>query len=139
KLLSFYKQNESVPESMLCKICYINKVAIAFLPCKHTIACFECALKLDTCGICRTPFYAMKADIYEDPEEKKNYQLLSSPSQSSNDDSSQKLLCKLCGKKERNISFLPCFHIYGCSNCANFFSNCPVCRVHIEFAMQVYL
>ncbi|XP_054278974.1 death-associated inhibitor of apoptosis 1-like [Macrosteles quadrilineatus] len=36
-----------------CKICYMEEVAIVFLPCGHAVACVKCALSLIKCAICR--------------------------------------------------------------------------------------
>nr|XP_022903769.1 death-associated inhibitor of apoptosis 1 [Onthophagus taurus] len=42
--------NKSVP---LCGICYVNERSIVNLPCRHMIACVDCAATATTCPVCR--------------------------------------------------------------------------------------
>lgn len=39
---------------IICQICSVNKVTIAFLPCGHRAACVKCAAALEKCPVCRT-------------------------------------------------------------------------------------
>lgn len=43
----------------LCKICYVKERAVLFFPCRHMIACIDCAPALSTCVVCREPFQAV--------------------------------------------------------------------------------
>ena len=45
--------NEKEEERKMCKICYENKKNSVFIPCGHICSCFECALKLEECPLCR--------------------------------------------------------------------------------------
>lgn len=42
----------------LCKICRKEEMGIAFVPCRHVCACFECAKKMKECPVCFEPFFA---------------------------------------------------------------------------------
>lgn len=46
---------EEANVSFVCKICFCNKDAVLFAPCRHVVACVDCAPGLSTCPICRTP------------------------------------------------------------------------------------
>lgn len=37
-----------------CKVCFINQISHAFLPCGHFVICATCAPRFETCPICRT-------------------------------------------------------------------------------------
>ena len=45
----------SIKESLLCKICMDKEMSIVLYPCKHLVACPECAEMMSNCPICRTP------------------------------------------------------------------------------------
>ncbi|XP_022291924.2 baculoviral IAP repeat-containing protein 8-like [Crassostrea virginica] len=47
------KENESLKESKLCKICCDRTIAIVFLPCGHLVCCGQCAPALKKCPVCR--------------------------------------------------------------------------------------
>jgi len=36
-----------------CKICYDNVLNAVFVPCGHAVACTTCALKIESCPMCR--------------------------------------------------------------------------------------
>lgn len=42
----------------LCKICFEDELCIVFLPCRHIIACVDCAIALTDCPVCRQPLEA---------------------------------------------------------------------------------
>lgn len=42
-------------DGRLCKICFSEEMGAVFLLCGHIVACFECAVSLTTCAICRQP------------------------------------------------------------------------------------
>lgn len=52
--------NPSPPgdEGCLCRICYLERWDVLFLPCKHALACKKCAPLLATCPLCREPITA---------------------------------------------------------------------------------
>ncbi|KAK7582126.1 hypothetical protein V9T40_013571 [Parthenolecanium corni] len=39
--------------SMSCKICFVEERNVMFVPCRHIIACENCAANLAKCGVCR--------------------------------------------------------------------------------------
>ena len=43
----------NVNDILICKICYLNPLEIAFLPCGHVITCVSCANKIIACPLCR--------------------------------------------------------------------------------------
>ncbi|XP_054260293.1 death-associated inhibitor of apoptosis 1-like [Macrosteles quadrilineatus] len=47
------KLQKNNPGNNECKICYMEEVAIVFLPCAHAVACVKCALSLTKCAVCR--------------------------------------------------------------------------------------
>lgn len=42
-----------VPDSKICKICFLYELEIVFLPCGHMLACARCASGLRDCAVCR--------------------------------------------------------------------------------------
>lgn len=137
--LSQQNDKSTVPDSMLCKICYKEEINIAFIPCGHLIACIECAMTITHCAVCRHPFSsAMKVYIYMDPEQDED-QLPCSLPQCSDDEPSDQMLCKVCRKEEMEVAFIPCKHVYTCVKCATEMHECPVCSEEICATMQVYL
>lgn len=61
------KDTNSMPDSILCKICYKEKIKVAFVPCGHVISCVQCALTLDSCAVCRQPYnFAMRVYVHMD-------------------------------------------------------------------------
>lgn len=143
KKLSVYlkKDPNTMPDSMLCKICYKEEMSVAFIPCGHVIACVQCAMTLDLCAVCRQPFnMAMKVNIHldETKDEDEDDQLPCSSSQCS-DEPLDPMLCKVCHKEEMEAAFIPCRHVYACVKCAADMHECPICSVAFCATIQVYL
>ncbi|VVC29531.1 Zinc finger, RING-type,Zinc finger, RING/FYVE/PHD-type,BIR repeat [Cinara cedri] len=136
---SLPQHNISVSDSLLCKICYKKKMEIAFIPCKHVLACIQCATTIELCAVCRQSFKAMKVEIYMDPEQKQNDQLQGSSSVCSKGESNKQILCKICRKEEMAVVFMPCKHIYACVKCTIQIGECPICTKPIYYTLQVYL
>ncbi|XP_050443224.1 death-associated inhibitor of apoptosis 2-like isoform X2 [Adelges cooleyi] len=134
----------TMPDSMLCKICFKEKMKVAFIPCGHVIACIQCAMTLDQCAVCRQPFtMAMRVYVYmdENKNEEKDEDLNQLPCSSSqcSDDPVDPMLCRVCHKEEMEAAFIPCRHVYACVECATKMSECPVCLLPFYATMQVYL
>lgn len=53
------KQAEKSADPMLCKICQKDEMTIAFLPCRHICACFECATEMKECPVCLESYFAI--------------------------------------------------------------------------------
>ena len=53
-----------------------------------------------------------------------------------NDTLTEELTCKVCFAHEANIIFLPCSHLTCCETCADQMSDCPICRVPKDSAVQ---
>jgi len=118
---------------LLCKICFINEMQIAFLPCNHVIACIECALTIKICCVCRQPinwvfrvFFSMneQQQLPVHYLERQVYPIIR---------------CQVCHVKDITAAFLPCRHIYACVKCAADKHECPVCTESVCATIQVYL
>lgn len=132
----------TIPDSMLCKICYKNEMKVAFIPCGHVIACVQCAMTLDQCAVCRQPFsMAMRVHVYLDEQKDEDLDQLipCSSSQCSDEHHQDPMLCKVCHKEEMEAAFIPCRHVYACVKCATGMHDCPVCSEAFCATMQVYL
>lgn len=44
-----------IANPLICKVCFISNLNIAFAPCGHAATCQGCATQLKTCCYCRTP------------------------------------------------------------------------------------
>lgn len=40
-------------ERLICKVCYINEIAVTLLPCGHLAVCAQCVPKLARCAVCQ--------------------------------------------------------------------------------------
>ncbi|KAL8562474.1 hypothetical protein ACOMHN_008618 [Nucella lapillus] len=47
------RENESLRDKQLCKICMERDVEVIFLPCKHFVCCAPCSAAVQECPICR--------------------------------------------------------------------------------------
>ena len=47
-------------------------------------------------------------------------------------------LCKICGKREMDILFLPCAHILSCGICAPELTKCPACMADVQKKVRSY-
>jgi len=131
------QQEPSAPDSVLCKICFKEKLEVLFMPCGHVIACIQCAVTLDQCAVCRQPFtMTMRVGLYV--TNLKEFSLEYLPSNCSNE-LIDPVLCKVCCKEEMQAVFLPCRHISTCYKCAPKLNQCLVCFVPIYAHMQVFL
>ncbi|XP_061171199.1 uncharacterized protein LOC133180743 isoform X2 [Saccostrea echinata] len=52
-LESLQRENTSLKDQIICKICMEKNVSIAFLPCGHLACCADCAPAMRKCPICR--------------------------------------------------------------------------------------
>ena len=50
---SLFKENQTLKEGMLCKICLDKDACMVYLPCGHMVTCQECAPTIRKCCICR--------------------------------------------------------------------------------------
>ena len=48
-------------------------------------------------------------------------------------------LCRICMDRDIDAIFLPCGHVYCCSQCAKSVKVCPFCRRHVEKISHAYL
>jgi len=130
-------QDPSAPDSVLCKICFKEKLEVLFMPCGHVIACIQCAVTLDLCAVCRQPFtMTMRVGLYV--TNLKEFSLEYFPSKCSSE-LIDPVLCKVCCKEEMQAVFLPCRHISTCYKCAPKVNQCMVCFEPVYAYMQVFL
>ncbi|XP_016661893.1 E3 ubiquitin-protein ligase XIAP isoform X2 [Acyrthosiphon pisum] len=130
----------TVPDSMLCKICYKEEMKVAFIPCGHVIACIQCALTLEQCAVCRQPFSTvMRVHLSMDEENVKDIKDLPCNSSQCSNEPLDPMLCKVCHKEEMAAAFIPCRHVYACVKCAADMHECPACTEGFCATIQVYL
>lgn len=53
------KENESLKEKQLCKICMEEDVEVIFYPCRHLVCCASCGTGIRECPICRSPIQSV--------------------------------------------------------------------------------
>lgn len=130
----------SVPDCMLCKICYKEEIKVVFVPCGHAVACLQCAFTLEMCAICRYPFSKLiRVYICMDKKIDEDLKLVPCSSKMSSNNTLRSMLCKVCHKEEMAAIFIPCRHVYTCIKCAEEIDNCPICAENIFALIQLYL
>lgn len=50
---SLLKENQTLKEQMICKICLDKDACIVYLPCGHMVTCQDCSKTIRKCCICR--------------------------------------------------------------------------------------
>ncbi|XP_060859652.1 death-associated inhibitor of apoptosis 1-like [Metopolophium dirhodum] len=140
-LLFCQKQDpNTMPDSMLCKICYKEEMKVACIPCGHIVACIQCALTLTHCAMCRQPLcMLMRVHLSMDEEKVKDVEQLPCSSSQCLDVQADPMLCKVCHKEEMAAVFIPCRHVYACFKCGADMNECPACKESICCTIQVYL
>ncbi|VVC46145.1 BIR repeat,Zinc finger, RING/FYVE/PHD-type,Zinc finger, RING-type [Cinara cedri] len=133
--------NNTIPDSMLCKICLKEPLAVIFIPCGHIIACIACAVTLDECAVCRETFTITLRIFVDFKEIKNNNSGLAClpPQNTSQSTSPNSMLCKMCRKEEISVAFVPCRHVVCCFECAVKNVSCCVCSTPFYALIQVYL
>lgn len=53
------RENESLRDKQLCKVCMERDVEVIFYPCKHFVCCAMCGTAVTTCPICRQPIESL--------------------------------------------------------------------------------
>ena len=51
----------------------------------------------------------------------------------------KQLRCVVCWERDRNVHFLPCFHVVSCDVCQYGVDECPVCRKPVEGRLKATL
>lgn len=59
--------------------------------------------------------------------------------QSTNLQSTDELLCKVCYSKAIEVLLVPCGHLAGCMSCANVMERCPFCRGIVQQKIRAYI
>jgi len=126
----------SIPDFMLCKICFKEEITVAFVSCGHTMACIQCALTIVQCAICRHPINkAMR--VYLSPE--KDPKLPQHISIKCPENKLDSMLCKVCYEEEMVTVFIPCRHVYACVKCAEEIDECPICKENVFSFIQLHI
>ena len=47
-------------------------------------------------------------------------------------------MCKICFDNKANVIFVPCGHFMSCVECGSKCDTCPICRVQINLAQEVF-
>lgn len=131
------QQEPSIPDSVVCKICFKEKLEVLFMPCRHVIACIQCAVTLELCAICRQPFtLTMRVGLYVTNLKQFSQDYLGSENANELIDP---VLCKMCCKDQMQAVFLPCRHISTCYKCASKVKQCLVCFEPVFAFMQIFI
>lgn len=81
EVISSFDEN-MVPSSELCCLCFAHRRVCALIPCGHSYTCFSCLSNVSVCPICRNPFIGMARRYAGESKE----------------DPQQRLCCKHCGE-----------------------------------------
>ncbi|CAI6373103.1 unnamed protein product [Macrosiphum euphorbiae] len=134
------RDTKTIPDYMLCKICYKEEMKVVLIPCGHVVTCIQCALTLEQCAVCRQPLdMVMKIHLSMDEGTVKDVRQLPCSSSECLDEQLDTMLCKVCHTKEMAAVFIPCRHVYACVECAEDMHECPVCKEGFFSTIQVYL
>lgn len=55
------------------------------------------------------------------------------------EDFTERLLCNICVKNERDVVFLNCKHLICCKSCSKNCDKCPVCRERISGIIKIFI
>jgi len=117
--------NLTINDESTCKICYMERLEVLFVPCGHVTACVQCAVTLDECSICRRPInMMMRIGVYSDGEK--------------NEHSTEEATCMLCKNKPIQTVNMPCRHACMCTNCSVDEHRCILCFSIIYACLEVY-
>lgn len=58
------KEEATIEDSKLCKICFSEERNICFVPCGHVVACAKCALANSNCPMCRRTIHCAQRLYY---------------------------------------------------------------------------
>ncbi|KAK3583488.1 hypothetical protein CHS0354_025621 [Potamilus streckersoni] len=47
------REFQELRDAAMCKICFVNKKNIVFIPCNHVVTCANCGTTLEQCPVCR--------------------------------------------------------------------------------------
>lgn len=132
----------TLPDSMLCKICFKEKLEVLLLPCGHIIACIQCAVTIEQCAICRLPFdLSLRVYIYPTDimQENTACDVVLKPQEFYSKPVQKPACCKLCYTNEIKLVFLPCRHGSTCYKCGFNLKECPVCFERVYAFIEVFL
>lgn len=117
---------KEIPDSMICKVCYNERLEVLFIPCGHIATCISCSVTVNCCALCRKPFYFCLRIFMDEKKE-----ILDSNVACSD--------CNTCGKEKMSVVFIPCKHISNCFECAVKNTECLTCNKTFYALIQVYI
>lgn len=50
---------DSSNSNAMCRVCKIESIGTAFVPCLHVHTCYQCAITSDGCPVCSKPFFGL--------------------------------------------------------------------------------
>ncbi|KAE9522042.1 hypothetical protein AGLY_017562 [Aphis glycines] len=120
-------ENTESDETILCKICYKERLEVMFIPCGHITACIQCSVALETCSICRQHISVMmRVGVY---------------TSSKDADSSVRntAMCVRCAEAPVQTVSIPCRHATTCDACTKYDVKCSLCTQPVYANLYVYL
>lgn len=116
----------TINDALTCKICYIERLEVLFIPCGHVTACVQCAVTLDECSICRRPIsMMMRVGVYSDGEKNKPQ--------------TEEAACMVCKNKPIQIVNIPCRHAFSCIHCSEDVHRCILCSSIVYACLEIYV
>lgn len=114
----------NIPDALLCKICYIERIEVLFRPCGHVTACVQCAITLKECSICRRTITIMiRIGVYVKID----------------DNNINDATCMVCKKRSIQAVSIPCRHATTCIQCTEQEQRCSLCFQHVYAYLHVYI
>ncbi|XP_026819676.1 E3 ubiquitin-protein ligase XIAP-like isoform X2 [Rhopalosiphum maidis] len=144
RLLTTVTINNTTEPILLCKICAKDIISVLIIPCGHVIACIQCALTLKDCPACTLLFdnetvFLRVFIVKTDKNIKRVNDYLKTDTNYVENPEIDQSLCKVCQKNDL-VAYVPCRHIYSCSECTLTLNNsCPICNVGLIGMIQISL
>ncbi|MGI4816425.1 MAG: RING-HC finger protein [Janthinobacterium lividum] len=113
-----------VPDDLLCKICYTERLEVLFRPCGHLTACIQCAITFDECSICRQSIYRMmRIGVHVEMANAE----------------SEYAICAVCKHRPIQTVRIPCLHASTCLRCTENEHRCYLCAELAYAYLYVYI
>lgn len=122
--------------NILCKICFVETLEVAFMACGHAVSCVQCVVLLDKCPICRVSFWLTIRFFIPSTDDVNNNNWQRSGSLTKRNNT--KLICSVCQSREVAVIFLPCKHTYSCEECIHKIDACDICFRTVRAFAKIY-
>ncbi|VVC38797.1 BIR repeat,Zinc finger, RING/FYVE/PHD-type,Zinc finger, RING-type [Cinara cedri] len=73
--LHLYQERDvnTLPDFMICKLCYRKEINVCIVPCGHAFACVNCVFAIESCVMCSKPILCvMNVSIYLNENKREN-------------------------------------------------------------------